>query len=57
VLSAVPIHYDCEVVGEIQLGTHIMFLGEVRRILVRDDVTNDNPLEWYPWPAVAPAGI
>jgi flavin reductase (DIM6/NTAB) family NADH-FMN oxidoreductase RutF len=45
---ALPIHYDCEVVGEVRMGTHIMFLGEVRRIRVRDDVSVDNPLEWYP---------
>jgi flavin reductase (DIM6/NTAB) family NADH-FMN oxidoreductase RutF len=51
-LAAVPIHYDCEVVDEVRLGTHIMFLGEVRRIRVRDDVTPANPLEWYPWAAV-----
>ena len=53
-LSAVPIHYDCEVVSEIRLGTHAMFLGEVRQIWVRDDVGRDNPLEWYPWAAVRP---
>jgi flavin reductase (DIM6/NTAB) family NADH-FMN oxidoreductase RutF len=56
VLVESPIHYDCEVVDEIVLGTHVMFLGEVRRILVRSDVTPDNPLEWYPWAAVTPAG-
>jgi flavin reductase (DIM6/NTAB) family NADH-FMN oxidoreductase RutF len=49
VLRAVPIHFDCEVIGEVRLGTHIMFLGEVRRIEVRDDLSPSNPLEWYPW--------
>lgn len=49
VLSAMPIHFDCEVIGEIRLGTHIMFLGEVRRIQVREDVNPENALEWYPW--------
>jgi flavin reductase (DIM6/NTAB) family NADH-FMN oxidoreductase RutF len=37
------------VVGEVRLGTHIMFLGEVERILVRRDVTPENPLLWCPW--------
>jgi flavin reductase (DIM6/NTAB) family NADH-FMN oxidoreductase RutF len=54
VLQAAPIHYDCEVVGEVRLGTHIMFLGEVREIRVRPDVSVSNPLEWYPWAAVEP---
>jgi flavin reductase (DIM6/NTAB) family NADH-FMN oxidoreductase RutF len=48
-LSATPIHYDCEVIGEVTLGTHIMFLGEVREIHVRADLTETNPIEWYPW--------
>lgn len=56
VLLESPIHYDCEVIDEVVLGTHVMFLGEVRRILVRSDLTPDNPLEWYPWAAVTPAG-
>ena len=55
VLSALPIHYDCRVIGEVRLGTHIMFLGEVRRVRVRADVTPHNPLEWCPWSDVAAA--
>jgi flavin reductase (DIM6/NTAB) family NADH-FMN oxidoreductase RutF len=55
VLLSAPVHYDCEVVGEVRLGTHVMFLGEVRRIRVRADVTAASPLEWYPWAAVQPA--
>ncbi len=51
-LTEVPIQFDCEVAGEVVLGTHIMFLGEVKRIRVRADVTPDNPLEWCPWAAV-----
>jgi flavin reductase (DIM6/NTAB) family NADH-FMN oxidoreductase RutF len=54
VIAGVPLHYDCEIVGEVRLGTHIMFLGEVRRIWLRDDVSSDNPLEWYPWASVVP---
>lgn len=48
-LPALPIHYECEVVGRIRLGTHIMFLGEVRRIRVRDDVGPQNAMEWFPF--------
>jgi flavin reductase (DIM6/NTAB) family NADH-FMN oxidoreductase RutF len=55
VLSALPIHYDCQVIDEVRLGTHIMFLGEVRRIRVRGNVTPQNPLEWCPWAEVAAA--
>jgi flavin reductase (DIM6/NTAB) family NADH-FMN oxidoreductase RutF len=54
VLKETPIHFDCRVAGEIRLGTHIMFLGEVERIRVRADVTPENPLEWCPWATVAP---
>jgi flavin reductase (DIM6/NTAB) family NADH-FMN oxidoreductase RutF len=53
-LSDLPVHFECEVRGEVRLGTHILFLGEVRRILVRADVTPENPLEWCPWAAVDP---
>lgn len=48
VLAQAPIHFDCEIVDEVRLGTHMMYLGEVRRILVRRDVTPENPLEWLP---------
>jgi flavin reductase (DIM6/NTAB) family NADH-FMN oxidoreductase RutF len=54
VLKEMPVHFDCEVTGEIRLGTHIMFLGEVKRIRVRADVTPENPLEWCPWATVTP---
>ncbi|MEW5956935.1 MAG: flavin reductase family protein [Chloroflexota bacterium] len=52
ILAALPIHFDCKVIGEVPLGTHIMFLGQVQRIRVRTDVRPDNPLEWYPWAKV-----
>lgn len=54
VLAQLPVHFDCRVVGEVRLGTHVMFLGEVERILVRDDVAVDNPLAWIPWADVPP---
>jgi flavin reductase (DIM6/NTAB) family NADH-FMN oxidoreductase RutF len=52
ILSALPVHFECEVAGEVSLGTHVMFLGEVRRIRVRSDVTPENPIKWCPWAAV-----
>ena len=52
ILRDCPVHFDCEVVGEVKLGTHAMFLGEVKRILVRTDITADNPISWIPWPIV-----
>ena len=51
--TALPVYFECEVVGEVRLGTHIMFLGEVRRIRVRADVTPNNPMEWCPWADVS----
>lgn len=54
-LPELPVNFECRVVGERRLGTHVMFFGEVRRIVVRRDVSPENPLEWCPWPAVAPA--
>jgi flavin reductase (DIM6/NTAB) family NADH-FMN oxidoreductase RutF len=55
-LADLPVHFDCEVVGEERLGTHVMFLGEVRRIWARPDVTPANSLEWCPWADVRPVG-
>jgi flavin reductase (DIM6/NTAB) family NADH-FMN oxidoreductase RutF len=49
VLPSLPIHFKCEVIGEVRLGTHLMFLGRVNQILVRSDVTAANPIEWCPW--------
>ncbi len=48
-LDDLPIHFECELVGENRLGTHIMFLGEVKSILVRQDLTPDTPMTWSPW--------
>jgi flavin reductase (DIM6/NTAB) family NADH-FMN oxidoreductase RutF len=53
-LTALPVHFDCQIVREVRLGTHIMFLGEVKRIRVRTDVAPDNPIEWCPWAQVTP---
>lgn len=49
VLADFPLHMDCEVVDQRHLGTHTLIFGEVTRVLVRKDVTPDNPLKWVPW--------
>lgn len=49
VVPSLPIHFDCQVVGEVRLGTHIMFLGEVKKVRVRSDVSPSNPMVWCPW--------
>jgi flavin reductase (DIM6/NTAB) family NADH-FMN oxidoreductase RutF len=54
--SLFPIHYDCRVVGEVALGTHVMVLGEVERIFARDDLETAAPLVWRPWADVEAAG-
>jgi flavin reductase (DIM6/NTAB) family NADH-FMN oxidoreductase RutF len=51
-LAQLPIHFDCRVAREINLGTHVMVLAEVERIHVRQDVTCDRPLRWLPWARV-----
>jgi flavin reductase (DIM6/NTAB) family NADH-FMN oxidoreductase RutF len=56
VLTNLPVHFDCQVLDEVRLGTHVMFLGAVTRIRVRPDVSPANPLEWCPWADVRPAG-
>jgi flavin reductase (DIM6/NTAB) family NADH-FMN oxidoreductase RutF len=48
ILTAMPINFECRLLDEIRLGTHAMFLGEVRNIFVRNDVNKKNPLEWFP---------
>ncbi len=48
-LPALPITFDCALVGERDLGTHVLVLGEVRSILVRSDVTPAVPLAWSGW--------
>jgi len=57
IIQELPIHFDCDVVDEVRLGTHVMFLGEVKRIHVREDVTPDNPLRWRPWAEVAECAL
>lgn len=52
VLGDLPIQFECHVRDEVRLGTHAMMLGEVQRVLVRTDLTPDNPMAWYPWARV-----
>lgn len=49
VLPDLPVTFACKVIDEIRLGTHVMFFGEVFNIYAREDVTESNPLRWYPW--------
>lgn len=49
VLTDLPIFFECDVTNEIKLGTHAMFVGEVRKIFARRDVTPENPVHWYPF--------
>ena len=53
-LLASPLHLECEVIDEIALGTHVMFLGAVRRMVPRGDLTAHNPLRWSPWATLGP---
>jgi flavin reductase (DIM6/NTAB) family NADH-FMN oxidoreductase RutF len=49
ILPDLPITYECEVVDSVTLGTHVMYFGEVRRILVNPAAEAQNALEWCPW--------
>ena len=57
VYSNFPLHMDCEVIDKKHLGTHTLFFGEVKKVLVRKDVTPDNPLKWIPWADIAKAQL
>lgn len=52
VLPGLPITFLCEVKDVVRLGTHFLYLGEVKSIRIRDDVTPENPLTWFPYPDV-----
>ena len=49
VLPALPIHFDCEVKKVVRLGTHFLYIGEVKAIRLREDISADNPLSWFPY--------
>jgi flavin reductase (DIM6/NTAB) family NADH-FMN oxidoreductase RutF len=51
-LSHLPVHFDCKVIGEVPMGTHVMFLGEVERIIAHPALSPASALEWYSWPAL-----
>ena len=53
VLAELPIHFDCRVSREVNLGTHVMVLAEVERLHVRRDVTPEHALAWLPWATIA----
>lgn len=54
VLEDLPVSFECRLIGERLLGTHVMLLGEVTRILVRDDCAPDRRLEWLPHAELRP---
>lgn len=49
VLAGLPVFFECKVVGQARLGTHVMFLGEVRRIRVPAAASTPQAVEWCPW--------
>jgi flavin reductase (DIM6/NTAB) family NADH-FMN oxidoreductase RutF len=49
VLTSFPITFQCKVVGEQRLGTHVMVFGAVSEIFVRQDLEPAAPLHWGPW--------
>jgi flavin reductase (DIM6/NTAB) family NADH-FMN oxidoreductase RutF len=51
-IAELPIHFDCSVTREVNLGTHIMVLAQVEDIHVRCDVTPEHALTWLPWATV-----
>ncbi len=51
-LNALPVHFKCKVVEIVRLGTHFLFLGQTESILVREDVSTENKLNWYSYPDV-----
>lgn len=55
-LAELPVHFDCKLIGRIDMGTHAMLLGEAERIFIRDDVSPAAALEWFPWAAVESVG-
>lgn len=56
-LAALPVHFNCELIDEIFLGSHTMLLGKVKTIFNRKDVTRDHPLEWSPWADLNNTGV
>jgi flavin reductase (DIM6/NTAB) family NADH-FMN oxidoreductase RutF len=55
-LAELPVHYDCRVVGQVEMGTHCLLVGQVTRILVHGSVGPGRPLLWNPLAAIGLAG-
>lgn len=53
--NELPVHFDCRIIGNVRLGTHILFFGEVEKIWMRKEVSLTNALHWSPWASVQPA--
>jgi flavin reductase (DIM6/NTAB) family NADH-FMN oxidoreductase RutF len=56
ILRALPIHFECVLVDQRLLGTHAMFLGQVRRIIIHRDLKPTSPLDWCAWAAIDASG-
>jgi len=56
ILQDLPINFECNVIKEIKLGTHVLFLGEVRKIYSRVDLDKDNSIKWFPWADIVAQG-
>ncbi|MGH9349523.1 MAG: flavin reductase [Vicinamibacterales bacterium] len=52
VMAELPIHFECRVAREVNLGTHVLVLGEVEQIHVRRDLAPEQPIEWLPWATI-----
>lgn len=49
IMDGAPVHFDCRVISETNLGTHLLILGEAERIFISGSLTPLNPLRWFPW--------
>lgn len=55
ILDDLPITFECKLVGEVQMGTHIMMLGEVDRIVAHRSLGKTSRIDWQPFPVVEAA--
>lgn len=55
ILEDLPITFECKLVGEVPMGTHIMMLGEVQRIVVHKALGKTAHIDWLPFADVEPA--
>ncbi|MGB0671055.1 MAG: flavin reductase [Rhodospirillales bacterium] len=56
ILSDLPITFECRLVGEVPMGTHIMMLGEVERIVAHASLGQTGHLRWNPFSVIEAVG-